>query len=170
MDADAALAAELRRLRLTVPAVHGAVLAGLDGLLIAGVTARVDPHHIAALSATALGVCRGFSTALGDDGPRECVIRLADDWVASYPAGGHAVLTLLASAEVEAARMHAEGHGIAGRLGPIWDMLRVRFNSIPWPVSTDQGCMPLAVRTPMATLSAADRRADRHRGWPAHWR
>ena len=153
MNADAALLAELHRLRRAVPEISGAVLAGVDGLLVASDLSGVDPHHIAALSAASLGIGHRFAHLVGHGGLRESVVRGANGCVVTYPAGGNAILTILARPDADLSRLHTDARPAAQRLGALWEGLRQRAMATAVPPATDPHA-PLATRTPMATLPA----------------
>ncbi|MGW0585897.1 roadblock/LC7 domain-containing protein, partial [Streptomyces sp. NPDC002920] len=86
---------ELRRLRARVPQLTGALAAGVDGLVLAHDTPGVEPEGVAALTAAALGVAVRLSDSTGQGDFRELLVRGVYGYVATYAAGGSAVLTLL---------------------------------------------------------------------------
>lgn len=151
MDPDATMAAELHQLRWCRDDILGAVLAGRDGMLIAGEVPGVDPHHIAALAATSLGIGQRFTDTLGQGALREYVLRAASGCVISYPAGGHALLTVVAQPETDLVGLHPEARAAAQRLGTLFDAC--------WQPATDppppEPPTTLDARTPMAALPAA---------------
>ncbi|GAA3772974.1 roadblock/LC7 domain-containing protein [Plantactinospora mayteni] len=153
MNTDAALLAELHRLRRAVPEISGAVLAAVDGLLVAGDLPGIDPHHIAALSAAGLGIGGRFAELVGHGPLRESVVRGADGSVVVYPAGEEAILTAVVRPETDLTRLHAEARPAAQRLGALWDAVRQPTVATAIPPATDPDA-PLATRTPMATLPA----------------
>ncbi|MFY1687205.1 roadblock/LC7 domain-containing protein [Plantactinospora sp. WMMB782] len=152
MNTDAALLAELHRLRRAVPEISGALLAAVDGLLIAGDLPGTDPHHVAALSAANLGIGDRFAQLVGDGPLRESVVRGADGCVVVYPAGENGILTVV-HPDTDLARLHAEARQAAQRLGALWDALRQPTVATAIPPATDPDA-PLATRTPMAALPA----------------
>ncbi|MGI5214438.1 roadblock/LC7 domain-containing protein [Plantactinospora sp. CA-290183] len=160
MNTDAALLAELHRLRRAVPQISGAVVAAVDGLLVASDLPGADPHHIAALSAACLGIGHRFAHLVGHGPLRESVVRGADGWVVSYPAGPNAILTAVAVPEADLGRLHAEARPAAQRLGALWEAARQPTVATAIP-PVDDPHAPLATRTPMATLPANLRGA----GW-----
>ncbi|MGX7675661.1 roadblock/LC7 domain-containing protein [Plantactinospora sp. DSM 117369] len=153
MNTDAALLAELHRLRRAVPEISGAVLAAVDGLLVVSDLPGIDPHHIAALSAAGLGIGGRFANLVGHGPLRESVVRGAEGCVVVYPAGEDAILTTVVHPETDLVRLHAEARPTAQRLGALWDAVRQPTVATAIPPATDPGA-PLATRTPMATLPA----------------
>jgi predicted regulator of Ras-like GTPase activity (Roadblock/LC7/MglB family) len=151
VNTDAALLAELHRLRRAVPEMTGAVLAAVDGLLVASDLPTGDPHHVAALSAASLGIAGRFAGLAGHGPVRESVVRGADGYVATYPAGAEAILTAIAGAGADLARLHAEARSAAQRLGALWDAARQPDVATAIPPTTDPTA-PLTTRTPMAAL------------------
>ncbi|MEN3612889.1 roadblock/LC7 domain-containing protein [Plantactinospora sp. ZYX-F-223] len=153
MNTDAALLAELHRLRRAVPEISGAVLAAVDGLLVVSDLPGIDPHHIAALSAAGLGIGGRFANLVGHGPLRESVVRGAEGCVVVYPAGEDAILTTVVHPETDLVRLHAEARPTAQRLGALWDAVRQPTVATAIPPATDPDA-PLATRTPMAALPA----------------
>ncbi|MEV4757887.1 roadblock/LC7 domain-containing protein [Micromonospora sp. NPDC049559] len=148
MDFDAAVAAELHRLRWHRDDVSGTVLSGLDGMLVASDLPGVDAHHVAALAATSFGLGQRFAETVGRGQLREHVLRSACGFVISYPAGEHALLSVVARPEADPEVLGAEAHDLARRLGTIFDD---RWRPAAEPSAGDPYA-PLALRTPMAAL------------------
>ena len=153
MNADAALLAELHRLRRTLPLISGTVLAAVDGLLIASDLAGADPQHIAALAAANHGIARRFAQLVGHDPVCESVVSGAHGAVICYSAGPNAILTVVTTSEADLARLRAELIPAAHRLGALWEAVRQPTVATAIPPATDPHA-PLATRTPMATLPA----------------
>jgi predicted regulator of Ras-like GTPase activity (Roadblock/LC7/MglB family) len=153
VNADAALLAELHRLRRAVPEISGALLAAVDGLLVASDLPGADPHHIAALAAASVGIGDRFAQSVGYGPMQECVVRGAGGCVLTYPAGTDAILTTVVSSDTSLARLHAEARPAAQRLGALWDAVRQPTVATAIPPATDPDA-PLATRTPMAALPA----------------
>lgn len=63
---------------------------------------------MAALTAAALGVAQRLTESTGQGGFRELLVRGDDGYVATYAAGGSAVLTLLAEPRINVGRLHLE--------------------------------------------------------------
>lgn len=114
-----ALLAELQRLRVRVPQVTGALVASVDGLVLAHDAPGVEPEGVAALTATALGVTQRLADATEQGAFRELLVRGADGYVATYAAGDTAVLTLLAEDRINVGRLHLEGRRSSIRIGEL---------------------------------------------------
>jgi predicted regulator of Ras-like GTPase activity (Roadblock/LC7/MglB family) len=111
---------ELRGLRSRVPELTGALLASADGLVLAHETPPgTEPEGLAALTAAALGVGARLSDAAGRGDFRELLVRGSGGYVATYAAGGAAVLTLLAGDRVNVGRLHLEGRRSGARLAAL---------------------------------------------------
>ncbi|MEU5250964.1 roadblock/LC7 domain-containing protein [Streptomyces longwoodensis] len=116
-----ALLEELHRLRARVPQLTGALAASVDGLVLAHDTPGVEPEGLAALTAAALGVAIRTTDATGRGELRELLLRGHLGYVATYAAGAHAVLTLLAQDRVNVGRLHLEGRRASARIGELVD-------------------------------------------------
>ncbi|MEW1547377.1 roadblock/LC7 domain-containing protein [Streptomyces tsukubensis] len=110
---------ELRRLRLRMPQLTGALAAGTNGLVL-GADAG-NPEGVAALTAAALGVCVRLTEAGGQGRFQELLVRGERGYVASYAAGSSAVLTLLAGPRVNIDRLHWEARRSGARIGDLLD-------------------------------------------------
>ncbi|MFD0338094.1 roadblock/LC7 domain-containing protein [Streptomyces sp. NPDC127117] len=133
--------AELRRLRAGAPLVSGALVAGLDGLVLAHDTPDVPLERVAALTAAALGVATRMAEATGRGGFGELLVRGESGCIASYAAGPSAVLTLLAEDGVDVAALHLEGRRAADRIGELIDAARRRA-ARPAPPAVDPRQQP----------------------------
>lgn len=118
--------AEIQRLRAEVPLLSGALVAGIDGLVLAHDTPDVAPERVAALTAAAIGVATRMTEATGRGGFDELLVRGESGCIASYAAGPSAVLTLLAEDGVDAAALHLEGRRAGDRIGELIDAARRR--------------------------------------------
>ncbi|MFD3521432.1 roadblock/LC7 domain-containing protein [Streptomyces sp. NPDC058653] len=136
MTAEAEVLGELRRLRARLPQLTGALAASTDGLVLAeeltggGSSAAeatgagasgVEPEGIAALTAAALGVSLRLTDSTGQGGFRELLIRGERGYVATYAAGGSAVLTVLAEPRINVGRLHLEARRSGARIGALVD-------------------------------------------------
>lgn len=131
MTVEAEVLGELRRLRVRVPQLTGALAASTDGLVLAeelsggggggGGGADVEPEGIAALTAAALGVSLRLTDSTGRGGFRELLIRGEHGYVATYAAGGSAVLTVLAEPRINVGRLHLEARRSGARIGELVD-------------------------------------------------
>lgn len=119
MSAEADVLAELKRLRVRMPQLTGALAASTDGLILASDTG--DAEGVAALTAAALGVSARLTEATGQGGFRELLVRGDRGYVATYAAGSSAVLTLLAGPRVNVGRLHLEARRSGGRIGELVD-------------------------------------------------
>ncbi|MEU3293511.1 roadblock/LC7 domain-containing protein [Streptomyces longwoodensis] len=143
-----ALLEELHRLRARVPQLTGALAASVDGLVLAHDTPGVEPEGLAALTAAALGVAIRTTDATGRGELRELLLRGHLGYVATYAAGAHAVLTLLAQDRVNVGRLHLEGRRAGARIGELVDTVA------PAPAPARPAVRP-APRTRTARTSAS---------------
>ncbi|MFE3251502.1 roadblock/LC7 domain-containing protein [Streptomyces sp. NPDC059209] len=131
MTAEAEVLGELRRLRARLPQLTGALAASTDGLVLAeeltgagsagaGDTGA-EPEGVAALTAAALGVSLRLTDSTGQGGFRELLIRGERGYVATYAAGGSAVLTVLAEPRINVGRLHLEARRSGARIGALVD-------------------------------------------------
>lgn len=125
MTVEAEVLGELRRLRVRVPQLTGALAASTDGLVLAdelsGGGTAIEPEGIAALTAAALGVSLRLADSTGRGGFRELLIRGEHGYVATYAAGGSAVLTVLAEPRINVGRLHLEARRSGARIGELVD-------------------------------------------------
>ncbi|MFE5845364.1 roadblock/LC7 domain-containing protein [Streptomyces niveus] len=125
MTVEAEVLGELRRLRVRVPQLTGALAASTDGLVLAdelsGGGTDIEPEGIAALTAAALGVSLRLADSTGRGGFRELLIRGEHGYVATYAAGGSAVLTVLAEPRINVGRLHLEARRSGARVGELVD-------------------------------------------------
>ncbi|MFE3586766.1 roadblock/LC7 domain-containing protein [Streptomyces niveus] len=125
MTVEAEVLGELRRLRARVPQLTGALAASTDGLVLAeelsGGGTDIEPEGIAALTAAALGVSLRLADSTGRGGFRELLIRGEHGYVATYAAGGSAVLTVLAEPRINVGRLHLEARRSGARIGELVD-------------------------------------------------
>lgn len=126
MTAEAEVLGELRRLRARLPQLTGALAASTDGLVLAeeltGAGAvGAEPEGVAALTAAALGVSLRLTDSTGQGGFRELLIRGERGYVATYAAGGSAVLTVLAEPRINVGRLHLEARRSGARIGALVD-------------------------------------------------
>lgn len=119
MTAEADVLRELKRLRMRVPQLTGALAASTDGLVLAADTAEAE--GVAALTAAALGVAVRLTEATGQGGFRELLVRGERGHVATYAAGSSAVLTLLAEPRINVGRLHLEARRSSARIGELVD-------------------------------------------------
>jgi len=131
MAADPHVLDELRRLRARVPQLTGALATGVDGRVLAQDTPGVDPDGTAALIETAHGAAVKLADATGQGEFRELLVRGVYGYVATYAAGGTAVLTLLAQDRVNVGRLLLEGRRAAARIGELGDTRRTPAHAKP---------------------------------------
>ncbi|MER0449837.1 roadblock/LC7 domain-containing protein [Streptomyces sp. Edi4] len=120
MAAEADVLAELRRLRVRLPQLSGAMAASVDGLVLAQ-DAPGDTEPLAALTAAALGVAQRLTDTAGQGAFLELLLRGDQGYVATYAAGSSAVLTLLAQPRVNVGRLHLEARRAGARIGDLVD-------------------------------------------------
>ncbi|MFE1290448.1 roadblock/LC7 domain-containing protein [Streptomyces sp. NPDC058751] len=152
MAAEAEVLDELHRLRARVPQLTGALAASADGLVLAHDTPGVEPDGLAALTAAALGVAIRMAESTGHGDLRELLVRGVHGYVATYAAGGSAVLTLLAQDRVNVGRLHLEGRRSGTRIGELVDAATARGEPAAEPARTSTKT-PLRTRTPRGTTS-----------------
>lgn len=126
MTAEAEVLGELRRLRARLPQLTGALAASTDGLVLAeeltcAGAVGAEPEGVAALTAAALGVSLRLTDSTGQGGFRELLIRGERGYVATYAAGGSAVLTVLAEPRINVGRLHLEARRSGARIGALVD-------------------------------------------------
>ncbi|MFD0821543.1 roadblock/LC7 domain-containing protein, partial [Micromonospora zhanjiangensis] len=163
MDAEGAMQGELHRLRRHRPEVSGAVLAGVDGLLVASDLPGFEPDHVAALAAASAGLGQRFTTTLGHGPLREYVVRGTGGCVVTYPAGRQALLSLVTVVDAELTLLHDEARAVARRLGEFVDSLWPQPPLVESPPRADPQA-PLAARTPMSTLPGTYRSNNGNNG------
>ncbi|WP_354643434.1 roadblock/LC7 domain-containing protein [Kitasatospora camelliae] len=112
---------ELRRLRARVPHLTGGLVATTDGLVVAHDTSGLEPEHVAALTAAALGVSTRLTEATGQGGFKEMLTRGELGYTATYAAGSFVVLTLLAGPDTNVGRLHLEARRAGGRIAALAD-------------------------------------------------
>ncbi|MEU5941567.1 roadblock/LC7 domain-containing protein [Micromonospora sp. NPDC047548] len=140
---------ELRGLRRRRPEVAGTVLAGRDGMLISSDLPATDATHLAALAAVSFGVGHQVAHTVRGGSFRESVVHTATGCVVTYPAGRHALLTLVTGAGADLEALHEEARAVAERAGSAVDSQRVMVGATPVP----QVHAPLAVHTPLPALA-----------------
>ncbi|MEV6198199.1 roadblock/LC7 domain-containing protein [Streptomyces sp. NPDC051920] len=150
MAAEAEVLDELHRLRARVPQLTGALAASADGLVLAHDTPGVEPDGLAALTAAALGVAIRMAESTGHGDLRELLVRGVHGYVATYAAGGSAVLTLLAQDRVNVGRLHLEGRRSGTRIGELVDAATARGEPAAEPAKASAKT-PLRTRTPRGT-------------------
>ncbi|MGW0969051.1 roadblock/LC7 domain-containing protein [Streptomyces sp. NPDC002516] len=150
MAAEAEVLDELHRLRARVPQLTGALAASADGLVLAHDTPGVEPDGLAALTAAALGVAIRMAESTGHGDLRELLVRGVHGYVATYAAGGSAVLTLLAQDRVNVGRLHLEGRRSGTRIGELVDAATARGEPAAEPARTSAKPTP-RTRTPRGT-------------------
>jgi predicted regulator of Ras-like GTPase activity (Roadblock/LC7/MglB family) len=112
--------AELGRLRLKLPQVHGALVASADGLLVAeDADGVVEAETMAAMSAAYLGLAQQIAMGAAYGEFQETVTRAAGGYVATFAAGTHALLTVLADAGINLGLLHHEARPVAARVGEL---------------------------------------------------
>ncbi|WP_406372426.1 roadblock/LC7 domain-containing protein [Streptomyces sp. NBC_00647] len=157
MAAEPEVLDELHRLRARVPQLTGALAASADGLVLAHDTPGVEPDGLAALTAAALGVAIRMAESTGHGDLRELLVRGVHGYVATYAAGGSAVLTLLAQDRVNVGRLHLEGRRSSTRIGELVDAATARGEPVAEPPKAPAKTSPGTSRTRTARGTAAAR-------------
>ncbi|MET9898074.1 roadblock/LC7 domain-containing protein [Streptomyces sp. NPDC006446] len=157
MAAEPEVLDELHRLRARVPQLTGALAASADGLVLAHDTPGVEPDGLAALTAAALGVAIRMAESTGHGDLRELLVRGVHGYVATYAAGGSAVLTLLAQDRVNVGRLHLEGRRSSTRIGELVDAATARGEPVAEPPKTSAKNTSATSRTRTARGPAAAR-------------
>lgn len=119
MRAEADLLAELKRLRIRVPQLTGALAASSEGLVLAADTEEAE--SVASLTAAALRAALRLTEATGQGGFRELLVQGERGYVATYAAGSSALLTLLAEPRTNVGRLHLEARRSGARIGELVD-------------------------------------------------
>jgi predicted regulator of Ras-like GTPase activity (Roadblock/LC7/MglB family) len=119
-----AVHADLVSLTTSVAHVTGAVLASVDGLVVAAALsdADADPDATAAIVASSKGLGDRLAELAGADGTlQEIVVRSSSGYVVIYTTGDHGVLTVLTRPEVNLALLHHHAReaatALAGAVG-----------------------------------------------------
>jgi predicted regulator of Ras-like GTPase activity (Roadblock/LC7/MglB family) len=154
MTVDPAVLTELANLRNRVPELSGSVLATADGMVVAHDAHGIEPDSLAALAAAHLALARRFAHAVNHGELRESVVECDGGYITSYTAGPNALLTLVTSGNANLAMVHLEARRAVRRL------VKLLVLEAPAPARPDiptQMGIPLARRTPMATLQSTFR-------------
>ena len=114
-----AVEVEIKQLRLGLPHVVGVLVASTDGLLIAQDAPRVQPETFAAMTAAQLGLGHQIAVAAACGEFQETITRAANGYVATFAAGTSALLTVVASPELNVGRLHLEARPVAARVGEL---------------------------------------------------
>ncbi|MFE7647120.1 roadblock/LC7 domain-containing protein [Streptomyces phaeoluteigriseus] len=158
MAAQPEILAELRRLRARVPQLTGALVAGVDGLVLAHDTPGVEAEGMAALTATSLAVAVRLADTTGLGTFRELLVRGVHGYVATYAAGESAVLTVLAQDRVNVGRLHLESRLCGTRVGELVDAAeraRAPAAAPPPAAAPAPGPAPAPTRTAAARTRSA---------------
>jgi uncharacterized protein len=110
---------EIQQLRVSLPHVAGALVASADGLLVAHDLAEVQAETFAAMSAAQLGLAQQIAGAAGFSEFQETITRTTDGYVATFAAGANALLTVVASSELNVGLLHHEARPVAARVGDL---------------------------------------------------
>jgi predicted regulator of Ras-like GTPase activity (Roadblock/LC7/MglB family) len=156
MTVDPAVLDELDRLRSRLSELSGSVLATTDGLVVAHDAHGIEPDTIAALSAAHFALARRFAHAVNHGELRESVVECDRGYITAYTAGPNALLTLVTSGNANLAMVHLEARRCVRRLVAL---LALEPPAQPRPEIPAQAGppIPLARRTPMATLHSSIR-------------
>jgi uncharacterized protein len=114
-----AVLAELGQLRERLPDVAGALVASVDGLLIAHDLSGAEPETFAAMSAAQLGLGQQIAGAAARGDFQETVTRAAHGYIATFAAGTGALLTVVTGPDLNVGRLHHEARPVAARVGEL---------------------------------------------------
>jgi len=155
MTVDPAVLTELGNLRTRMPELSGSVLATADGMVVAHDSHGIEPDSLAALAAAHLALARRFAHAVNQGELRESVVECDSGYITSYTAGPNALLTLVTSGDANLAMVHLEARRCVRRLVVLLaqEPQLLARPEIPSPGAA----IPLARRTPMATLHSSIR-------------
>ncbi|MEU5402133.1 roadblock/LC7 domain-containing protein [Streptomyces sp. NPDC005963] len=127
MTTEADVLAELRRLRVRMPQLAGALAISTDGVVLASDTGRAPEEskehtdRLVSLTLSVLGPASHLTAVGGRGGFRELLIRGELGYTAIYGAGPSAVLALLAGPRVNVGRLHLEARRAGARIGDLVD-------------------------------------------------
>src|SRR3954447_26179798 len=162
MTVDPAVLEELDRLRARVPELSGSVLATTDGLVVAHDAHGIEPDGLAALAAAHLALARRFAHAVNHGELRESVVECDRGYITTYTAGPNGLLTVVTSGDANLAMVHLEARRCVRRIAKLLTVETVQQRQQharpEIPQQTGPSSVPLARRTPMATLPTASRR------------
>ncbi|MBY8873911.1 roadblock/LC7 domain-containing protein [Micromonospora sp. PLK6-60] len=116
----AAIGRELADLRTQIPGVHGCVLGGVDGLLVAhNLQNAADPNDLAALAATTYGLGRQIGLRLAQGGFQQSTVRNEHGYLSVYAVSEQALLAVIGEDSINVARLHLHAPGVAARLAAL---------------------------------------------------
>ena len=116
----ATVRAQLADLRMRVPGVRGSILAGVDGLLIThDLPGVVEPHDLAALSATTFGLGRQCALVLGQSPFRDATLRSQGGYFTVYAVNDKTLMAVLGDDGLNVARLHIEARPTAAQLADL---------------------------------------------------
>ena len=110
---------EIKQLRGGLPHVVGVLVASTDGLLIAQDVPGIEPEQFAAMTAAQLGLGHQIAVAAACGEFQETITRAANGYVATFAAGTSALLTVVASSELNVGRLYHEARPVAARVGEL---------------------------------------------------
>jgi predicted regulator of Ras-like GTPase activity (Roadblock/LC7/MglB family) len=121
MSIEQAVLLEIKQLRIGLPNVVGLLVASADGMLIAHdlPSQAGQPETFAAMSAAQLGLAQQIAAAASRGGFQETITRADDGYVATFAAGSAALLTVVASSDLNVGLLHHEARPVAARVGEI---------------------------------------------------
>ncbi|MEV6108600.1 roadblock/LC7 domain-containing protein [Streptomyces sp. NPDC051940] len=112
---------ELRRLRARVPKLRGALVATVDGLVLAHDGLAEEAEGLAALTAAALGVAQRLVDTTDQGALRELMVRGEQGCVATWAAGRAAVLAVVAEQDAVVGLLHLEARRTGAGIGDLVD-------------------------------------------------
>lgn len=116
---DPRISAELRDLRGRMPGIASALVAGVDGAVLAHDPHGGDLHTAARFALALLDQGRLATVALGRGRFRNSVIWGADGYLAVYAVGQEALLLVEATPEARVGRLHVEARDSAATIAAL---------------------------------------------------
>jgi predicted regulator of Ras-like GTPase activity (Roadblock/LC7/MglB family) len=153
MSIEQAVLVEIKHLRVGLPNVIGVLVAGADGILVAHDLPDGHPETFAAMSAAQLGLAQQVAAAVGRGAFQETITRAEDGYVATFAAGGTALLTVVASLDLNVGLLHHEARPVAARVGAI---VKAADRRQPRGPITDPPDLP-GPREPLSGLTRRER-------------
>ena len=108
--------AELQRIRAQVAGVRGSLAATSDGLVFAQDLPGIEPSQVAAISAALLALASRATLTTGCGNFREVVARGSDGYLATYAAGGSAIVAVIGTSSLNVGLLQYRAREIIDRI------------------------------------------------------